>query len=175
MTFGNDTPNWKSKWARSPRQDRRVIEEGKFVELGKVQLPEPPKEEEVNTALEVVNETVEPSTSASPDVRLDGPTESVGERDGAIGQTDSASGQGKTGIVQSVPDSSIPSTEVIPIDPGLTPNPLDNREGFDSVFNPEPPFQVEPKTTPPLIAPIDIVDEANGIEREAKYWQHPKS
>lgn len=52
-----DAP-WMNKWTRSPRQDRRVIEDGKFVELGKVQVPEPPPAEEVTereqSALELV-------------------------------------------------------------------------------------------------------------------------
>ena len=54
-----DAP-WMNKWTRSPRQDRRVIEDGKFVELGKVQVPEPPPAEEVTereqSALELVVE-----------------------------------------------------------------------------------------------------------------------
>lgn len=33
--------NWKNKWQRSPRQDRRVVVDGKFVEL--VPLPEKEK------------------------------------------------------------------------------------------------------------------------------------
>ena len=57
---------WGKKFARSPRQDRRVIEDGKFVELGKVQHPEPPKEEEpvVNTALEHVAVITPPEAQA---------------------------------------------------------------------------------------------------------------
>lgn len=51
---------WMSKWQRSPRQDRRVVENGRFVEQGKVHLPEPPAEEvpeREQSALEIVTET----------------------------------------------------------------------------------------------------------------------
>lgn len=50
---------WMSRWQRSPRQDRRVVEDGVFVELGKVHLPEPPVEEvpeQEQSALELVTE-----------------------------------------------------------------------------------------------------------------------
>ena len=46
-----------SKWGRSPRQDRRVVVNGKFVELTDPIHPTP-EPEEVNTALEVVHEPV---------------------------------------------------------------------------------------------------------------------
>jgi hypothetical protein len=45
--------NWMDKWQRSPRQDRRVVVDGKFVEL--VPLPKPPEREQ--SALEVVTAT----------------------------------------------------------------------------------------------------------------------
>ncbi|HXQ38132.1 MAG TPA: hypothetical protein VN843_29275 [Anaerolineales bacterium] len=55
--MSNNAPSWLNKWGRSPRQDRRVIEDGKFVELGKVY--EPPVEnvpEQEQSALEIVHE-----------------------------------------------------------------------------------------------------------------------
>jgi len=52
--MSNNTPNWMNKWQRSPRQDRRVLIDGKFVEQGPVQYPEPPQEEQQESALEVV-------------------------------------------------------------------------------------------------------------------------
>jgi len=56
--MGNNTPFWLSKWGRSPRQDRRVIEDGKFVELGKVHGPPTPENVPVQeqSALEIVHE-----------------------------------------------------------------------------------------------------------------------
>src|SRR6516225_1177913 len=39
-------PSWLKKWQRSPRQDRRAIIDGKFVEQGPVHVPQPPVEEE---------------------------------------------------------------------------------------------------------------------------------
>jgi len=39
-------PSWLKKWQRSPRQDRRAIIDGKFVEQGPVHAPQPPVEEE---------------------------------------------------------------------------------------------------------------------------------
>jgi hypothetical protein len=33
-------PEWLNKWGRSPRQDRRVIVDGKFVELTEPKIPE---------------------------------------------------------------------------------------------------------------------------------------
>ena len=58
--MSNDRPNWLNKWGRSPRQDRRVIENGKFVEQGKIHTPEPPAEvpEQEQSALEIVQEPV---------------------------------------------------------------------------------------------------------------------
>jgi len=57
--MSNDTPNWMNKWQRSPRQDRRVLIDGKFVEQGPVQYPEPPQEEQPESALEVVQEPID--------------------------------------------------------------------------------------------------------------------
>jgi len=57
--MSNDTPNWMNKWQRSPRQDRRVLIDGKFVEQGPVQYPEPVQEEQQESALEVIHEAVE--------------------------------------------------------------------------------------------------------------------
>ena len=58
--MSNDRPNWLNKWGRSPRQDRRVIEDGKFVEQGKIHTPEPLVEvpEQEQSALEIVQEPV---------------------------------------------------------------------------------------------------------------------
>jgi hypothetical protein len=73
---------WGKTYARSPRQDRRVIEDGKFVELGKVQHPEPPVEEKLETALEIVHvgipETTDARTSAGLDVQPDGQASEIG-------------------------------------------------------------------------------------------------
>src|SRR6266478_2866034 len=60
----SNKPTWfeSSPWGkRSPRQDRRVIVNGKFIEQTGVILPTP--EPEVNTALEVVHETVDVQSS----------------------------------------------------------------------------------------------------------------
>lgn len=53
----NTKPNWLGQWGRSPRQDRRVVIDGKFVEQAPPVYPAPDPEPEVNTALEVVQET----------------------------------------------------------------------------------------------------------------------
>ena len=102
---------WMSRWQRSPRQDRRVVEDGVFVELGKVHIPEKPVEEvEVNTALEVVNE---PNSGASatgnvPNDALDGQSE-IGL--GPSEQPDEANRPTEAGVVQDVSNPAISSTE----------------------------------------------------------------
>lgn len=48
--------NWMDKWKRSPRQDRRVVINGKFVEQAPVHVPEAPKEEQSQSALEIVHD-----------------------------------------------------------------------------------------------------------------------
>ena len=44
--------DWKNKWQRSPRQDRRVVVDGKFVEL----TPLPNVTEREQSALEMISE-----------------------------------------------------------------------------------------------------------------------
>src|SRR5208282_163160 len=85
-------PGFVSKWGRSPRQDRRVVINGKFVELGPVVKPTPPVEEQ-ESALEIVHEeipndntqantevvpTVEPSESEKLQAELE-PLDAVAE------------------------------------------------------------------------------------------------
>ncbi len=53
--------SWMNKWQRSPRQDRRVLVNGKFVELTEPILPEV-KEEQPESALEIVREEVVPNS-----------------------------------------------------------------------------------------------------------------
>lgn len=56
--MNNNKPTWleNSPWGkRGPRQDRRVVVDGKFVEQT-APIPPTPESEEVNTALEVVHD-----------------------------------------------------------------------------------------------------------------------
>lgn len=110
----SNVPSWMSKWARSPRQDRRVIEDGKFVELGKVHQPTaPPVEEQVeaNTALEVVHEQVDEGASAEGNVSLDAPNGSSDSGHETSEQSNEPDRQTETGVAQSVSDASISTVD----------------------------------------------------------------
>lgn len=128
-------PTWLSKWQRSPRQDRRVVENGKFVELGKVQIPEPLAEEvpeQEQSALELVTEApkvpereqisgtvfeearyepAEQGASATRDVSndaLDGQSETgLGPSE----QSDEANRPTETGVIQDVSSPAISTIE----------------------------------------------------------------
>jgi hypothetical protein len=66
--------DWKNKWQRSPRQDRRVVVDGKFVEL----VPLPGVTEREQSALEVVVEPVNvPVQEQTAEISY--PTSSLGE------------------------------------------------------------------------------------------------
>lgn len=130
----SNVPPWMNKWARSPRQDRRVIEDGKFVELGKVQLPESPTEvpEREQSALEIVQEPVnvpvreeisgtvfeearyEPvdtGTSATGDVSFDTSNGSSEIGLGSSEQPNETDRPAEAGVVQPVSDSSVSTPE----------------------------------------------------------------
>lgn len=104
---------WLSKWARSPRQDRRVIEDGKFVELGKIHDETIVEEKtEVNTALEVVHEvTVEQEGSAGTDVLPD--AQDGSSTTGLESSSDSTNANSRTsvGTVEEVSNPSVSTTE----------------------------------------------------------------
>lgn len=116
---------WLSKWGRSPRQDRRVVENGKFVEQGQVHVPEPPVEEqELNTALEVVHEPANAGASTDGNVSPDAPQgESRVGLETSEGSAQSDSGQ-ISEVVGVVPDASISTTEE---------QPTDEMKSFDAV------------------------------------------
>jgi hypothetical protein len=52
-------PSWMKKWQRSPRQDRRVLIDGKFVEKGPVHQPAPPVEEDSQPVSEASGAKIE--------------------------------------------------------------------------------------------------------------------
>lgn len=109
---------WLSKWQRSPRQDRRVIEDGKFVELGKVQIPEPPpaEEPEVNTALEVVHEVaVEQEGSAGTDVLPDAQEGSSAAGLESSGESTDANPPTPVGTTEEVPVPSVSTPEGVSV------------------------------------------------------------
>lgn len=126
---------WLNKWGRSPRQDRRVIENGKFVEQGKVHAPEPPIEvpEQEQSALEIVQEpvnvpvreeisetvfeearydsTVDSGASAGRDVSSDESIGLGGSRNEAVERTTESNRRTETGAIHDVSNSSISTPE----------------------------------------------------------------
>jgi hypothetical protein len=61
-------PSWLKKWQRSPRQDRRVLIDGKFVEKGPVHQPKPPVEEESQPVPEATMPVVKEVSDAEPEI-----------------------------------------------------------------------------------------------------------
>jgi hypothetical protein len=106
---------WGKTYARSPRQDRRVIEDGKFVELGKVQQPGPPVEEKPETALEVVHvgipETTDARTSAGLDVQPDGQASEAGILPADLGQPSEKTQEQEAAATEPVPVVETPAPE----------------------------------------------------------------
>lgn len=115
-----------SKWGRSPRQDRRVVVNGKFVELTDPIHPTP-EPEEVNTALEVVHE---PVNTISGTEFEEGRYENEG---GASAGTD------------------VPVAGEDGLEPGYTTRP-ENDGGGDSSTNAEPS---EPASAPEATSPAE--------------------
>ena len=120
---------WMSRWQRSPRQDRRVVENGKFVEQGQVQLPEPPPEvpEQEQSALEIVqtekisgtvfeearyDESVDTETaSAGGNVPLDTPN---GPSEGGLessGESNDSNPREAVGVTEEVSNPSVSTAE----------------------------------------------------------------
>lgn len=171
--MSNDRPNWLSKWGRSPRQDRRVIENGKFVEQGKIHTPEPPAEvpEQEQSALEIGREPVdvpvreeisgtvfeearyepvEQGTSSGKNVQLDGQTGLLGVHDTSSGQTFGEDRQGEKNAVQSISDTSVFSTE---------------GQSVSEVMQAElEPIEVVPSTEPPKPSLIDVGEYEESAE-----------
>lgn len=105
--------SWLSKWARSPRQDRRVIEDGKFVELGKIHDETIVEEKiEVNTALEVVHESAEEQKgSAEANVLPDTQDRSSATGPESSGDSTNANSRTSVGTVEEVSNPSVSTTE----------------------------------------------------------------
>lgn len=155
----SNAPSWMSKWARSPRQDRRVIEDGKFVELGKVQLPEPTPEvpEREQSALEIVKETanvteqeqisgtvfeegryepIDAGTSADGNVPLDAPNGSSDRGHETSGQSNDANPRETVGTTEEISDPFVSTTEATEVN---------SEEDVDKAFKilPIPPIPDE--------------------------------
>lgn len=93
--MANNLSDVFSKWGRSPRQDRRVTVNGKFVELTPPIHPKP-EPEETNTALEVVHEPNAISGTVFEEARYEddgGAVDSV-QSDGSDGEIGGGSAQG---------------------------------------------------------------------------------
>ena len=90
-----------SKWGRSPRQDRRVVVNGKFVELTDPIHPTP--EPEGNTALEIVHEPNAISGTVFEEARYgdDGGAVDAIQSDGSDGEIGGGSAQG-TAVPESI-------------------------------------------------------------------------
>jgi hypothetical protein len=130
--MSNDKPDWIAKWGRSPRQDRRVVVNGKFVEQAEVVIPTPPQEEtdtrerlreritndpdlniEAGSQKQVqeVPETNDRGTSASQDVSLNGSDQLRGAKNSDDQPGVAGTGRGEETAVLPVSDSPIQSTE----------------------------------------------------------------